>query len=305
MAPVMQPVQPRRSKWTKQRAAAAAANRSTHAPARKLGVSADLTRMHLRSTIGPCFEQSSASYWPATKPWPPQPDAAARSAGVAPLHRTFDFRLHDPKGSVKPHTVLVHNATKGDRVRDTVLSAHGLLPGGNAAAQHAASGGARSGRDPAKLAFHSSELGRRSDPLSLLVGELAQARLVEPPFQLGWKIPERRAKVEVDLRSREEWKLQSNEYDPLITFQLHQHKVNEWRAEALAKPQPIVELKPPLQPLPKAKHVQYMEMREQFGDLLKPASSWIRAREWEQQHRAASETAALNSAKAAAKIEGF
>ena len=98
-------------------------------------------QMNLHSTIAPCLQPyPRMAFWPEEKPWPKH-DGSLAGAGQQPVHRTFDQRLHGT--NVGPQGARVHSAststvhvkthasapTKGVRISDTSLSAHGLLPG--------------------------------------------------------------------------------------------------------------------------------------------------------------------------------
>lgn len=258
-------------KWTKQRAAAAASMRlgssvpvlNTAAPGStaERDASAHLRPAH-RSTVGSVFQQTAASSWPAPQQWP-KPDASLEGAGQTPLHRSFDRRLHDPGAA--PRRAATHNPSKGERVGDTTLSNHGLLPGGGASTAALivkVDGQSADGSRIAAVATPSQRLPPSRDAaLDPLVHELARKRLAEPPFSLGWAPSPPRAHVPVDAHSVEEWKLIANDFDPIVTFALHEKKVSAWRAEALARPQPPPRPKPPLQAMPKSKHEAYFEVR--------------------------------------------
>jgi hypothetical protein len=381
--------------WTKRHAAAAAAaGRSIRLPATNVpGTKA------FQSSVGPCLRHDSvAPSWPTPQPWP-KPDASVRGAGEQPFHRSFDFRLHDPNGK---HEVLVHNSSKASRISDeTTLSSYGLLPASTNASSLTLLRGA--GTPASSEAAQRAPRGaaRGTDSVDELVRTLQAAGARATQFQLGWAQPPTRNVPTRDARLDEEWKLQANDFDPIVTFALHQKKVHAWREEASRTPAPPIQYKPRLQPLPKTKCEEYQEvrarrsaarrhaarqrhrapafarehtitvggihpaccvharaltrrivccvrlprapglnvrtdrlslpspfprptlgrtrphsahtrsrsmareqMREQLGELIKPVSSWIRAREWEQTQKAAAEDARMKANLSLRAVEG-
>lgn len=251
-------------KWTKQRAAACArASQTIGLPTARVNpaptsASGGIDR-HLRSTIGTCLQHRAtmaepAERWPARPEWP-RPDARLHGAGHNAFEKTFDFRLHNGKGG-PARDVPTHNAHKrlsGGSATHT-LTAHGLLPGGDASTRtlHAAMPGhGRATPDAAPT----------PEVDDALIAVCLGARRAEPPFQLGWTMPKQHARPVVDAVAKEEWILHTGSYEPITLYALHQAKVNRWRAEAAAKPKVAAVVMPPLQPLPKPKWQQYAEVR--------------------------------------------
>lgn len=248
-------------RWTKRRAAAAARARIVQRPPMRNtpapGTEAVRQGMQLqgsphRSTIAPVF-QWAPQKWPEQQSWP-TPNLSLPGAGRRPPDRGFTQRLHDT--AAQEPKVVVHNPSKGDKVIMCTLSAYGLLPGSNAevalaALPRAATQDLTSRRPPS----------RHSAQFDSLIRELASKKRVEPPFTVGWALPLHEAGQKAsDPRMVEEWKLLVNDFDPVVTFGLHQKKVNGWRAEAQARPRPPMIPVPPLQQLPRSKHEEYLQV---------------------------------------------